>query len=47
MRRVGTQDKVWREIEARDAGKEALVGLVTPGTSGMKEVVPSKLFSWP
>lgn len=44
---VGTQDKVQQEIKARDAEKEARVGLVTPDTSGMKEVVPSKLLSWP
>lgn len=47
MQRAGTQDKVQREIKARDARKEALVGLVSPATSGIKEVVPANLFSWP
>lgn len=43
MRRVGTQDRVPKEKNARDTGKEAFVGLATPATSGMKEVMPSKL----
>lgn len=43
MRRVGTQDKVLLQANAWDAGKAVFVGLMTPGTSEMKEIVPSKL----